>query len=717
MLSLLRALFRAWNQFFHARVDQASYQLGGYMRIAYAVIFLVDKIFWTMDLNEIFSNRFGLVPYSIGQQHSEASDTKLSLFQLAPDSDALLWTIQIVGLVQGFLLLLGIAPRFQLFGIFVHLVSFQHHNYLLSDQQDLTFRIWSFLLLFLPVHTVTIYDFLAKAKPTNEKLEKDAYTWPIWPYRIWQLHLTVIYLAASLGKLEGEPWQNGLAIYYVSHTDDFYPGIFNPDILFNRWMPLKVATWSALLIELVIPYTIWIPALRKPTLFLVLLLHIGIELSMNMHCFEWLTVLGWASFLANPVILASSNTTNMKTITTSTSGDDKKKPTLSSGSSFLVRSMTNLLVITVVGAFWMDCFPASHVQNVFPTFLEPLTEKLCDIQNWYYATFIFYHELVGLDQGYWNMFGGYPDQTNYRMKAEIEFNFDESDVVVWHSPDWSNMTKLERKRQVRPMNYYEHVSTTPDSAAIAWLRLCQVLANKYSSSSNHGKNVTRVTLRMRSENAAERDPSDSPGWFAPARTIPMEVYPWETLVTLKNNCMDSLIDCDSRAEQGQCSTDEETRTKCTKACETCHYFFEFPNAKTWYHAKRLGSYYKSEWHLVKPEQEYDEEDDDENNWDDEEDGEDDDEIFMEGYLDLSNYDATDDDEDGDAAVEELDEDVDGNVDVVGGYEKDDQEYDYDSEDKDEDPAMDAVGGETSNEGLIWVDATDKDVITDLATSC
>ncbi|KAL7566788.1 hypothetical protein ACA910_019380 [Epithemia clementina (nom. ined.)] len=586
MLSLLLgAPFRAaWNQFFHARIDQASYRLGGYMRIAFAVIFLADKTLWTMDLDKIFSNRIGWIPYSIGQQHKDASATQLSLFQLAPDSDALLWTIQIVGLVQGFLLLLGIVPRFQLFGIFVHLVSFQHHNYMLFDAQDMTFRIWSFLLLFLPVHTVTIYDFLAKTKPTKEKLEQDADTWPIWPYRIWQLHITVIYLGASLGKLDGESWPSGMAMYFLSHTDDFYPGIFNPDILFNRWMPLKVVTWSALLIELVIPYTIWIPALRKPTLFLVLLLHIGIELGMNMHCFEWLTVLGWASFLANPAILAASNATKMKTTTTTTSGDDKKKPTLSSGSSFLVRSMTNLWIITVVGAFWMDCFPASHLRDVFPESFLPLTQKLCDIQDWYNGNFLPYLELVGLEQGYWDMFGGEPDDTNFRMQAEIEFNFDESDVVVWHSPDWSNMTKLERKRQVRPMNYYEGICETPDIAATAWLRFCQVLAQTYSGTTtssknnNDSKNVTRVTLRMRSESAAERDPSDSPGWFAPARTIPMEVSSWKTLVTLKNNCGNSLPDCDSRAEQGKCSTDEETRMQCTQACETCNYFFVFPNA-------------------------------------------------------------------------------------------------------------------------------------------
>jgi len=55
------------------------------------------------------------------------------------------------------------------------------------------------------------------------------------------------------------------------------------DLLFNRALPSKIMTWSALLVEFLAPFTIWFRGLpRKITLVAVTMLLIGMDVTMCM---------------------------------------------------------------------------------------------------------------------------------------------------------------------------------------------------------------------------------------------------------------------------------------------------------------------------------------------------------------------------------------------------------------------------------------------------
>ena len=201
------------DDFFHARTGKQGCLLGGCMRIAYALLFLFDRVILGLDLDEYFSPTHGKLPLSAGRDDRAGwTPYNWTLFELYPESDTFLWLVYCVGLVQGLLLLAGIAPRLQLIGIMINLISFHNHNSLFWDQQDVTFRTWCFLLLFLPIHNVTVYDW--KSKNLKEV------SWPMWPFRLWQIEMVFIYLGASLGKLDGPAWTEGLAMYRISHTTD-----------------------------------------------------------------------------------------------------------------------------------------------------------------------------------------------------------------------------------------------------------------------------------------------------------------------------------------------------------------------------------------------------------------------------------------------------------------------------------------------------------------
>ena len=60
---------------------------------------------------------------------------------------------------------------------------------------------------------------------------------------------------------------------------------------------MKLATWSALALELSAPFLIYILPIRFMTFLAVVSLHVGMDLSMQMHTFQPLVILGWVPFL------------------------------------------------------------------------------------------------------------------------------------------------------------------------------------------------------------------------------------------------------------------------------------------------------------------------------------------------------------------------------------------------------------------------------------
>ena len=110
---------------------------------------------------------------------------------------------------------------------------------------------------------------------------------PPWAQRLMQLQLSVVYLGTVYWKLHGIAWIDGTAVYYVLSTAQFQHagyGFFIPLVL------SRIATWGTLIIELASGTLIWIPRLRNVTIAAALLLHIGLEIVINVPLFQWLMI-------------------------------------------------------------------------------------------------------------------------------------------------------------------------------------------------------------------------------------------------------------------------------------------------------------------------------------------------------------------------------------------------------------------------------------------
>eukprot|EP00977_Amphora_coffeiformis_P007021 scaffold1519_cov166-Amphora_coffeaeformis.AAC.21 len=178
--------------------------------------------------------------------------TSWSLFDIQPQSDEWIFQLHWISMGQGVLLLLGILPRFQVLGIYLNLVSLHRRNDVMLDDEDTLLRLWAFFLVFLPLHHFTIYDLFRKYRRRDE-------SWPMWPWRLWQTEMILIYWSSSMNKLLDPNcvWIAGDALYWMAQSSPFYPGLLNPDLFFNCYLPLKFSCWYILIAECTCWVGIW----------------------------------------------------------------------------------------------------------------------------------------------------------------------------------------------------------------------------------------------------------------------------------------------------------------------------------------------------------------------------------------------------------------------------------------------------------------------------
>lgn len=398
----------------------------------------------------------------------------------------------------------------------------------------------AFLFLFFPMHTVTIFDkFGQNIKPDQ--------SWPMWPVRIFQVEMTLVYMGASLSKINSRSWAEGTAMYWISYTSDYYPGVFNPDFLFNYMAPLKLFCWSAMVLEVCGWTLVWIPATRFFAVLLMFALHVGIDLTMNMYAFEWLAMIGWCVFLVQPTIPYPKPT--------------KEKDTKAGRPPNKWRRMANILSIILLSIFTLDAFPMEDVEILAPRFLKPLAHGLEGARARVYAAMEPTVNRLGLQQGVWNMYTGeYPDSSNCYYKAELFYA--NGTMLEWNSPDWITKPWWWRKMKMRLMNYYD--SGEVNLAAASWVAFAKHLIHTQSGE-GEDEFVGTVNMILRCETGVDF-PEDI-GWFEPVRQ-PMEH--WTTPMVTVDVCGDDYDECPMWKEQGMCvNYPQGMLLYCQKTCDIC----------------------------------------------------------------------------------------------------------------------------------------------------
>lgn len=121
------------------------------------------------------------------------------------------------------------------------------------------------------------------------------------PYRrILQLHLCMVYFFSGLDKLVGYNWWNGESIWKAVHQPFFNLdfGINFEFMAAHPFIPITMG-WLTIATELLYPFFIWKNPYRKIWLVLVVSMHIGILITLNLYFFSTIMILLNFSALLN----------------------------------------------------------------------------------------------------------------------------------------------------------------------------------------------------------------------------------------------------------------------------------------------------------------------------------------------------------------------------------------------------------------------------------
>jgi hypothetical protein len=211
---------------------------------------------------------------------------RLNLFAILPQDDRWIEALFWVFLASAVLLTLGLLTRLNAVVVFLCLVSVQQRNLYILHGGDTFLRVAGFFLIFAPAGAALSLD---------RRLRPQAASQPPWAQRMIQFELSMLYIAAFCSKIQGAPWLDGTALYYVYHLDEIQrfplpPWLLTPTLL-------KLGTWAALATEFTLGIFIWFRRVRYYVLALGVLFHVAIEYSLNIPLFEWDVLSGYILFI------------------------------------------------------------------------------------------------------------------------------------------------------------------------------------------------------------------------------------------------------------------------------------------------------------------------------------------------------------------------------------------------------------------------------------
>jgi len=279
----LARLRQAWNRFFY---EPASPLPVAVYRAMYGFLVLVNVLLLLPDAADWFSE-LGVVPLSI--EHKLEPMSRLDLMALLPGTPEAARIYLLVLAAAAACLMLGFYTRIAAVVTYLGLTSLHHRNVFILHGGDTLLRVMGFYLVFADAGARLSLDrwFSGEKRPPPNVAP--------WAQRLMQLQLCALYLFTSLSKMSGNLWADGTAVYYVLNLDEFRRF---PVPLVADYLPLvKLATWGTLVVEFSLATLIWVYEWRYKVLLAGLLLHLGIEWSMNVPLFQWAAIAGYVLFI------------------------------------------------------------------------------------------------------------------------------------------------------------------------------------------------------------------------------------------------------------------------------------------------------------------------------------------------------------------------------------------------------------------------------------
>jgi hypothetical protein len=271
----LKTIVTAWNRFFFEPVSPVSIAV---FRIAFGFLLFVNFLLMIPDVEVWFFEKGTLsqatAPYVSG-------GAGLKLFPLLPPGDGWVWAYFVVCMLLAITLTVGFQTRISTILLFLLMVGLHHRNPLILNSGDSFFRISLFFLIFTPAGAIYSVDHFLRVR--GGKASRSPVFCPPWAQRLIQIQLALVYFYTFVWKCMGTMWLDGSAIYYTSRLMEFWR--FPVPYLNEHMWTIKLMTWGTLIVEFALGVLIWIKEFRYWVLLGGVLLHLGIDYSMNIPLF------------------------------------------------------------------------------------------------------------------------------------------------------------------------------------------------------------------------------------------------------------------------------------------------------------------------------------------------------------------------------------------------------------------------------------------------
>jgi hypothetical protein len=258
----------AWRTFWFRR--QPAYTLG-LVRIGFGAV----AIGWTVSLLPDLYQLFG--PHGI-EPRQPGGSFRWGVFAIWTSDRALLigWAVLLVSSVA---LTIGWHSRLAALTVFVLILSFEHRDPWVWNSGDVAVRIEALFLAVSPCGTALSLD---QRRSTGKFWS--AQQRPQWPVRLFQLQLSLIYLASVQAKLNGGAWPQGTAVSYALRLHDMLL-LPIPHWLSSNALLMNAVTWSTLAVELSVAILVWNRRLRPWVLAAGVVMHTIIMITIAVGFF------------------------------------------------------------------------------------------------------------------------------------------------------------------------------------------------------------------------------------------------------------------------------------------------------------------------------------------------------------------------------------------------------------------------------------------------
>lgn len=281
-----------WNRFWFSPADPATL---GLIRILAGAMLLYTHLVWTLGLTDFFGADAWVSPRAATFALPDQGKFAWSYFWLI-GSPAMIWTAHLAALVIFTLLMLGLFSR--TISVLAYLASVAYVNRVPGALFGLD-QINCLLAMYLmigPSGAAYSLDRLRAERATDGSRPIAAPSISAnLATRLIQVHMCVIYFFAAMGKLRGDSWWAGDAMW-----------LSVANLEYQSWDVTWLANWpliSALTTQVTVYWElffcvlIW-PRLTRPIMLaLAVPVHLGIAVFMGMITFGLIMLVGCLSFV------------------------------------------------------------------------------------------------------------------------------------------------------------------------------------------------------------------------------------------------------------------------------------------------------------------------------------------------------------------------------------------------------------------------------------